>query len=78
MHVLTETLDPEIPMNFEESTGSKSLAQDRQGAGVGVGMGVGVGRNAENRLLVERMKRGEARLKELRIQVSGCRSDKTS
>ena len=74
MHVLTETLDPEIPMNFEESTGSKSLAQDRQGAG----MGMGVGRNAENRLLVERMKRGEARLKELRIQVSGCRSDKTS
>jgi hypothetical protein len=73
MHILTETLDPEIPMEFEESMGSKSIAQSRLGLGSGSGsvsvMGLGLIRNGQDRLLAERMKRGEGRLKELRVQV---------
>jgi hypothetical protein len=76
MQLLTETLDPEIPMDFEESMGSKSMAQSRQGGGSGSGLGMGMGRGGQDRLLVERMKRGEGRLKELRVQVRGYLTDK--
>ena len=67
MSVLTRTLDPEIPMDYEESVGPKSSIQGRKGSGPGSGSVSGV--NGSDRVLVERARRGEARLKELRVQV---------